>query len=116
MFPLLGQPFVHCSVTGIRSRLFPGTSRPFQFCWYVLKPASIKSRFVLVDVHRICRMGECVYRETVPVSGAPAPGPVIPPIATGSVNLNTPGSQNMFSLSRDPTCAVRRSVGLTTPG
>ena len=35
MLPLFGQPAVHCSVTGIRSRLFPGRSRPFQFCWYV---------------------------------------------------------------------------------
>ena len=49
---------------------------------------------------------------TVPVSGAPAPGPVIPPIATVSLSLNVPGSQNMFSLSREDTCAVKRSVGI----
>ena len=41
-----------------------------------------------------------VRRQIVPVSGAPAVGPVIPPIWGRSLNLKTPGSQNMFNLSR----------------
>src|SRR4029450_528162 len=104
MFPLFGQPAVHCSVTGIRSRLFPGRSRPFQFCWYVPNPASSSSRLVVVFVHRICSKRPyvpCFHPvppETVPVSGAPAVGPVMPPICGRSLNLNWLGSQQQLNL------------------
>src|SRR4030095_13149575 len=79
-------------------------------------PASTRSGFERVDVYLICRKGDLVFRPTVPVSGAPAPGPVIPPIATVSLSLKVPGSQNMFSLSREVTCAVKRRVGFSVPG
>src|SRR5437667_1910566 len=111
MFPLLGHPAVHCSVTGIKERSLPGRSRPFQFCWYADTPASSRRRLVAVDVHRSVSMRlyvpclKPVPPETVAVSGAPAVGPVIPPIAGLSVNLNEPGSQYRFSLFLGVACA-----------
>src|SRR5262245_44301876 len=90
MLPFDGHPAVHCSVTGMRVRSLSGRSRPFQFCWYAETPASSRSRAVIVDVQRAVSMREYVPfqplpPETVAVSGAPAVGPVMPPIAGRSL-------------------------------
>src|SRR5215468_10808416 len=120
MLPFAGQPAEHCSVTGMSVRSLPGRSRPFQFCWYAETPASRSSRAVTVDVQRAVSIREYVPLppvppETVAVSGAPAVGPVMPPMAGRSLNRKLLGSQYRFNLFRGVTWPVSRNVGLMEP-
>ena len=75
---------------------------------------------VIVDVQRAVSMRAYVPLKpvppaTVPVSGAPAVGPVMPPICGRSLSLALPGSQYRLNLFFGDTCAVMRSVGLIVP-
>src|SRR5688572_5446739 len=112
MFPLSGHPPAHCSTTRMRSRLLPGRSRPFQFCWYVPSPASSSSRLVAVDVHfSCCRRELPLPGLTVPVSGAAVGDPWVAVLR----RRNAPASQKSPSLSLAVSWMVRRSVGVIVP-
>ena len=113
---------MHCSVTGIRSRLLPGALAAVPVllvraqAGLEQQPVGGRRRPAHLFHTAVAACFHPVPPATVPVSGAPAVGPLMPPIARLSLNLKMLGSQNMFSLSRGETCAVRRSVGWIVPG